>query len=199
MNKIESALDRHGYRVENVSYPSRKYSVEELSVIAIEGGLTACPDTGDIHFVTHSLGGILVRYYLEDNVILKLGRVVMLAPPNQGSEVVDRLRNVPGYKLFNGPAGMQLGTDEKSIPANLGPVHFELGVIAGTKSINPILSQYLPNPDDGKVSVERTRVDGMTDFITVPHSHALIMHADDTIAQTLLFLEIGSFDHEGPE
>lgn len=83
-----------------------------------------------------------------------------MAPPNQGSQVVDSLRDVPGFKLINGKAGLQLGTDDKSIPAQLGPVKFELGVIAGSRTVNVLLSQFLPNPDDGKVSVQSTRVAG---------------------------------------
>lgn len=198
MEKLASVLSQEGYEVANVSYPSRKYPVEELSKIAVERGLSKCPGDDTIHFVTHSLGGILIRYYLEKNDLEGLGRVVMLAPPNQGSEVVDNLRDLPGFTLVNGPAGSQLGTDEDSISSKLGPVHFELGIIAGTKSMNPILSRYLPNPDDGKVSVESTKVKGMNDFITVPHSHPFLMRAPETIKQVVSFLRTGSFIHEKP-
>ncbi|MCZ6501194.1 MAG: alpha/beta hydrolase [Gammaproteobacteria bacterium] len=198
MEKLASVLSQEGFEVVNVSYPSRQYPVEELSKIAVERGLSKCPGDGTIHFVTHSLGGILIRYYLEKNDLEGLGRVVMLAPPNQGSEVVDNLRDVPGFTLINGPAGSQLGTDKDSISSKLGPVHFELGVIAGTESMNPILSQYLPNPDDGKVSVESTKVEGMSDFITVPHSHPFVMRAQEAIKQVVSFLRTGSFIHEKP-
>jgi len=198
MEKLASVLSREGFEVANVSYPSRQYPVEELSKIAVERGLSKCPGDVTIHFVTHSLGGILIRYYLEKNDLEGLGRIVMLAPPNKGSEVVDNLRDLPGFTLINGPAGSQLGTDEDSISSKLGPVQFELGVIAGTESMNPILSQYLPNPDDGKVSVESTKVEGMTDFITVPHSHPFVMRAPETIKQVVSFLRTGSFIHEKP-
>ena len=149
-----------------------------------------------MHFVTHSLGGILVRVYLENNQLENLGRVVMLAPPNGGSQVVDRMVGTPGFTWLNGPAGAQLGTDEASIPSQLGPVDFEVGIIAGTKTINFMLSQYLPNPDDGKVSHERTKVEGMADFITVPRSHPFIMNAPEVISQALAFIETGHFVHE---
>ena len=98
------------------------------------------------------MGGILVRQYLLLNTIENLGHVVMLGPPNKGSQVVDKLYKVPGFKLINGPAGMQLGTGELSVPNILGPANFKVGIIAGTRSINLILSSMLPNPDDGKVS-----------------------------------------------
>ena len=97
--------------------------------------------------------------------------------------------------MLNGPAGLQLGTDERSIPATLGPIDYEVGVIAGTRTINLILSLYLPNPDDGKVSVERTRVEGMKDFIAMPHSHPFIMRSDEVIEQVVAFLDRGEFDH----
>ena len=122
----------------------------------------------------------------------------MLGPPNQGSEVVDELRDRPGYTLLNGPAGSQLGTDQDSIPMKLGAANFELGVIAGTESVNPILSRYLPNPDDGKVSVERTKVEGMKDFITVRHSHPFIMQSSDVIQQAISFIQKGEFIHDVP-
>ena len=144
MNQIEAAFKEEGYLTANIDYPSRQHPIEELSSMAIEDGIERCGDADILHFITHSLGGILVRYYLEENEIENLGRVVMLAPPNQGSEVVDVWRNVPGFEALNGPAGMQLGTDEDSIPHQLGPVEFELGIIAGANTFNPILSQSLP-------------------------------------------------------
>jgi hypothetical protein len=117
----------------------------------------------------------------------------MLGPPNQGSEVVDNLKNTPGFELLNGPAGMQLGTRTTDIPKTLGPANFELGVIAGTQSINLILSSFLPNPDDGKVSVESTKVDGMHDFVALPTTHPFMMKNDAVINQTVYFLKHGKF------
>jgi pimeloyl-ACP methyl ester carboxylesterase len=193
MEKAASAFEQHGFRVVNVDYPSRELPIEVLAPLAIERGIEQCARNDTVHFVTHSLGGILVRYYLERNEIEHLGRVVMLAPPNQGSEVVDRLRDVPGFVALNGPAGLQLGTGDGSVPTMLGPVDFELGVIAGTRTVNPILSLFLPDPDDGKVSVENTKVEGMSDFIDLPHSHPFIMQASAAIAQALSFVESGHF------
>ena len=198
MEKLETSLSKEGYSVVNVDYPSRKHSVEELAVLSIEQGLENCAknNTSKINFVTHSLGGILVRVYFKDKRNLNLGRVVMLGPPNQGSEVVDNLKNVPGFELLNGPAGKQLGTNADDIPKSLGPVNFELGVIAGTQSINLILSTFLPNPDDGKVSVEATKVEGMDDFVALPTTHPFMMKNNAVIKQTVHFLKHGSFKGE---
>jgi len=193
MDKMTTAFEQQGYTIVNAGYPSRKFPIEQLAPAAVDSALAECGGGNTVHFVTHSLGGILVRYYLEHNRIPELGRVVMLAPPNQGSQVVDRYRNVPGFKLLNGPAGLQLGTGGDGIPSKLGPVDFELGVIAGTRTVNPILSLALPNPDDGKVSVENARVDGMAEFLTVPHSHPFIMRASAVIEQVLSFIGSGKF------
>ena len=196
MDKAAAAFEKSGYAVANVKYPSRKYPIEELAPLAIQAGLNECPSGSVIHFVTHSLGGILVRYYLEQNEIPNLGRVLMLAPPNKGTEVIDTFRHVPGFKVINGPAGLQLGTGKDSVPLMLGPVDYEVGVIAGTRTFNPILSQYLKNPDDGKVSVENTKVEGMTDFVMVPVSHPFIMKSRIVIDQAFSFIETGHFAHD---
>ena len=196
MEKAAAAFEENGYEVVNLGYPSRKFSIEELAPLAIEAGLEECPSNSPIHFVTHSLGGILVRYYLEQEEISNLGRVLMLAPPNKGSEIVDGLRRFPGYEAMNGPAGLQLGTDEDSIPLMLGAVDYEVGIVAGTRTFNPFLSQYLSNPDDGKVSVENTKVEGMTDFIVVPISHPFIMKSSEVIDQAILFIKTGRFAHD---
>ena len=120
----------------------------------------------------------------------------MLGPPNKGSEVVDKLKYIPGFKFLNGPAGMRLGTGSEDIPKSLGPVNFELGVIAGTKSINLILSYYLPNPNDGKVSVESAKIDGMCEFVTLPTTHPFMMKNKLVIKEVIHFLKQGKFKSE---
>lgn len=196
MNKMERALRKEGYETANIGYPSRRHKVEELAEIAIPEGLQQCrsnPDIGRVHFVTHSLGGILVRQYLSLHQIADLGRVVMMGPPNQGSAAVDKIGAVPGFDWLNGPAGRQLGKGEESVPLKLGPADFELGVIAANRTIDPITSSMLENPDDGRVSVEDTKLEGMSDFIVVKHSHAFMMRMRRPIELTIRFLETGSF------
>jgi pimeloyl-ACP methyl ester carboxylesterase len=197
MAEMEQAFAEHGYAVVNIDYPSRKYPIEELAPLAIGTALAQCPPAQTVHFVTHSLGGILVRHYLASHTIPQLGRVVMLAPPNQGSEVVDKLRKMPGFALFNGPAGLQLGTGPDDLPRRLPAVDFPLGVIAGTRTFNLLLSRLLPNPDDGKVSVASTRVEGMSAFVTVPYSHPFIMQRDAVIELALRFIASGRFTEQG--
>ena len=195
-NTMEEALQDAGYATANIDYPSRDHEIAELAAMAVEDGLAQCRAVDDvtrIHFVTHSLGGILVRQYLSTGSIDELGRVVMLGPPNQGSAAVDELEDVPGFDWINGPAGRQLGKGEGSVPLALGPADFELGVIAGNRTIDPITSAVLDNPDDGRVSVADTRLEGMADFIVVEHSHAFMMRMQTPILLTLRFLETGQF------
>ncbi len=198
MLSMQRALTQAGFCVVNIDYPSRQLPIEELAFIAIEQGLQQCRQQCSalhVHFVTHSLGGILVRQYLSQHTIPELGRVVMLAPPNQGTEAVDVLRHLPGFSLLNGPAGAQLGTRTQDVPKRLGKVNFELGVIAGEISFNPVLSAMIPGIDDGKVSVKNTRVEGMKDFISLPINHTFIMRFREARRQTLHFLRHGCFDH----
>ncbi len=201
MKKMAKALQVAGFETINEGYDSRHHTIEELSATSIPAGLTACDSLGAtrVHFVTHSLGGILVRHYLSINRIENLGRVVMLGPPNQGSEVVDALVNAPGFEWINGPAGMQLGTGEGGLPRTLGRADFELGVIAGDRSINLINSTMIPGKDDGKISLSSTRLDGMTDYLVVHHTHPFIMKAQDVIEQTIGFLRHGCFEHPQTE
>jgi triacylglycerol lipase len=195
MNKADKLLATYGYKIINVDYPSRSADISALAQQYIAQALKQCDwkDVTKIHFLTHSMGGILLRNYLASQSIDKLGRVVMLVPPNQGSEVVDKLGRWRLFYYLNGPAGLQLGTDKNSMPNQLGPVNFQLGIIAGNKTINPLLSWLIPGVNDGKVSVSRAQVAGMNDFIVMPYSHSFIMCREAVIEQALYFIQQGCF------
>lgn len=196
MNKLEKALAERGYRVHNVAYPSTRDTIRNLAEKAIPPALERCADAPRVHFVTHSLGGILVRQYLGEHAVANLGRVVMLGPPNQGTEVVDKLGDFPGFRFFHGEAGLELGTGKGSVPNRLGRANFDLGIIAGTRSINLILSSLIPGTDDGKVSVDRTRVEGMRDHLEMPVTHPFMMRNPGVIEQVMHYLEHGSFKRD---
>lgn len=198
MDKLADALRAQGHKVCNVDYPSRHHPVEVLAHEYVLPQILACQDNsaGPIHFVTHSLGSIIVRQLAADGTLPAIGRVVMLGPPNHGSEVVDKLGDLAPFRWLNGPAGDQLGTGPQSKPAQLGPASFELGVIAGSSSINWILSLLIPGDDDGKVSIQSTQLDGMSDHIVVPVSHPFLMKDRSVINQTAHFLNHGEFDHD---
>ena len=197
MEAMAEAVEAAGFVAVNIDYPSREYPIEVLAPMAVGKGLVLCEAAGAtdrIHFVAHSLGGILVRKYLTEKEIMNLGRVVILGPPNQGSKAVDELGDVPGIDWVNGPAGRQLGKGPASVPLKLGPADFDLGIIAGNRTIDPITSAVLDDPDDGKVSVEDTKLEGMNDFIVVEHSHEFMMRLEQPIALTIRFLTTGSFN-----
>lgn len=196
MNRMEESLAEHGFIVANIEYDSRDATIEELARDTLPRAVEACDDADEIHFVTHSMGGILLRSYLAENDIPGLARTVMLGPPNQGSEVIDRYGELPGFDWFSGPAGLQLGTGTESVPRSLGPVTFDVGIIAGTKSLNPILSLSLPGADDGKVSVDATRVAGANDHIEMETTHIFMMRNEDVIEQVIHYLENGRFERD---
>lgn len=201
LDRLETELTRAGFAVVNLGYPSRSASIERLADEALAAALAdpRLQDCTRIHFVTHSMGGILLRSYAARHPLPKLGRAVMLAPPNQGSEVVDRIGHWRLFKYLNGPAGQELGTGPDATPNHLGPVPFELGVIAGNRSINWINSLMIDGPDDGKVSVERTKVTGMKDHLVLPVTHPLMMNDAAVIAATLRFLANGQFGPDAPQ
>lgn len=194
---MQTALEGIGYDVINIDYPSTKERIEELSTTIIPTSIESCKTDEDIHFVTHSMGGILVRYYLKNAEIRPkiLGKIVMMGPPNKGSPIVDKLADVPGFELWNGEAGGQLGTDAQSIPNLLGAVDYPLGVIAGNQTVSPVFSALIDGPDDGKVSVESTKVAGMHDHIILPVTHTFMMNNPAVFKQVAHFLREGKFKH----
>ncbi len=203
MSELAEQLQSNGYIVVNIDYPSREHAIDVLASHSVSAGLRACEaaQASRIGFVTHSLGGILLRAYAKANPDFNIYRAVMLGPPNNGSEVVDAMRDLPGFKWLNGPAGQQLGA-VAGVPSTLGPAPFELAVIAGTSTINPILSSYLPDPDDGKVSVASTKLDNMCAHLQINVAHPFLMKDDKVIDETINYLLSGRFlsaDAEYPE
>jgi triacylglycerol lipase len=200
MKGLEWTLRRQSYQVINCSYPSRAHTIEDLADTCLARLLTEKIKRPDckVHFVTHSLGGIILRHYLAGHVIEKLGRVIMLGPPNQGSELAECSRRRFWYRAFTGPAGQQLGTGAESLPRRLGPMDAEVGTIAGDRYLNPFFAGRFGGANDGKVAVASTKVDGMADFLLVHHSHTWMMWTRKVQKAVVSFLRDGKFSGQNP-
>ncbi len=199
MTRLRITLSNHGYRVINVTYPSTRFPIKYLSDVWLDHlwkDHIAAP-AARVEVVTHSQGGVLLRQYLSNHTVPNLGRVVMLAPPNHGSEIIDHLKACVPLRHCLGPGRLELGTGPNDVPGLLGPANFECGVIAGDRSLNPFLSAMLTGPNDGKVTVASAKLEGMRDFLVLHNSHTWLMWRKQTIRQTLNFLTSGHFDHSG--
>lgn len=193
--KMQAALERKGYATLNLDYESRRKALDALAedihpaIELFSGGIG-----GSVHFVCHSMGGLLARVYLAKYRPRHLGRVVMLGTPNGGSEIADSLKNLAIYRAFFGPAGQQLVTRrDAALNAMLSAIDYPVGIIAGDRSIYPISSVMLPRPHDGRVSVTNTRLDGMADHIVVRTTHPWLVRNGEAIEQTVAFLRWGRF------
>ena len=198
MRQLERRLSAEGFEAHSLRYPSTDLPPEDLVGNLHAQILGCCADAARLHFVGHSLGGILVRAYLAEHPSPNLGRVVMLAPPNHGSELADLVADSALFVSALGPTAAQLGTLSDSLPNRLPPPGFELGVIAGTRSINPLSALFFAGDNDGTVSVESARLAGMADFVTVPVSHTFIVRSDAAAAYVVEFLRRGRFVPDVP-
>lgn len=200
MYGIDLAMKKSGYDTLNITCPSLKKDIPELAAFVRDRleKEKIWNRPGHVHFVTHSMGGLIARRYLEEYrneiPLRKMGRVVMIAPPNGGSEIADFLKNFPPYKWVFGPSGQQLGTRERQ--ADHGAPWYDTGIVAGTKGwIYPIASLIMPDGNDGRVAVESTKMNGMKDFIALPATHSFIVWKPTTHEMIVNFLKNGEFRH----
>ena len=197
MDKIERGLTRVGYNVINQGYPSTRQDITTLTEGFVAPAVEKClqRNASKIHLVSHSMGGLLIRSYLHENALPKGSRIVMLSPPNQGSEVAEYLKGFAIYRWILGPAAQQLGTRSK-LHDKWRPLTYEVGIITGNRSSDPWFAKLIPGPNDGKVSVERAKLPEMSDFLVIPEGHTLIMRSEITIWQILYFLHVGHFQSQ---
>jgi len=188
MAVLSHRFRQSGYRTFNFPYSQMRASLDDLSeklVFFIKDKV----DTPRYHLVAHSLGNVIIRNAFRKELPPGLGRIVMLAPPNQPAELAKRLRKNLIYRLFTGDSGQKLS--EEAFYAELPVPAVDFGVIAGDKGQKISFSE----PNDGLVAVEETKLEGMKDFLLLHHAHTFIMNSRETFEQSKRFLETGSFDH----
>lgn len=194
MWRLASRIEKADYHVERVGYSSLNQTPQEI-LQEVTSQIQACCATLNrpVHFVGHSLGGLLIRAYLQDNNVKSLGRVVLMGTPNQGTAVVDYYRDRWWMKML-GPMTSALGTDKESFPNTLQDPYYPVGVIAGVTD-SPVSEEVLPGQDDGLVAVESTKLNGMSDFIVVETGHSMMRYNEEVARQAIKFLANGKFDH----
>lgn len=195
MRSLAKYLEKEKFKVLNLGYKSTKYPIEELIEI-IHPAIADFNQKNNfekLHFVGYSMGALLIRAYLKNYLPKNLGRVVMIGPPNQGSEVADRIQNFFFYKWLYGPAGQQLITNQESFKKMFAEINCELGIIAGNKSLDPISSKIIGIANDGKVSIESTKLAEMKEHIIVPVNHTFFPENRKVKELTSCFLKNGKF------
>lgn len=192
---LASRLEDAGFHVHRVGYDSFNTSIPEIEEhIAEQVDSYTSTVSGTIHFVGHSMGGLLIRAYLEDHILPSLGRTVLIGTPNKGTPVADRVKGNWLLETFNSPAE-ELGTKD-SFPLSLEQPYYPVGVIAGRVD-SCIADYFIPGENDGLVPVESTKVSNMSDFIVVDSGHSFLRY-DKTVAdQTIFFLLNGHFRRQG--
>lgn len=194
MALIEGALTAAGYGVTNLRYPSTEAGTVELAETFVRPLFERFRHAPALHFVTHSMGGIMMRYLLQDRQPANLGRVVMLAPGHHGSQILELYRRTRLFKAVFGPAGQEVGMGDHCFSCILDDrVDYELGIIAGTLSGDPMANLVLPWPNDGRLAVDSTRIGNMRDHTLVPATHDHLTFHPLAIGQVLHFLKHGQF------
>lgn len=196
LKTIEGALYKEGFTVINLDYPARQKSLKQIAALLytqIRQSLSQ-QKNNPLHFVTHSMGGLVLRILLSDYPFLKVNKIVMLAPPNRGSEVANFFHKNQIYRWFYGPSGQQLTTVAAQKLPNL-PNDCEIGIIAGSRCIDPLCYFLLPKGNDGKVSINSTKLDNMRDHIILPVDHFFMVNQPEVILQVKAFLKHGIFEH----
>jgi pimeloyl-ACP methyl ester carboxylesterase len=189
---LESKFSEAGFEVVRVGYKSVNQSPDQiLASVSEQIGSCCLQSEQTVNFVGHSLGGLMIRAYLQEHEIRTLGRVVLMGTPNQGTELVDRYRDRWWLQLL-GETALALGTGEGSFPRSLDPPYYPVGVIAGELK-STLNDKVLPGRDDGLVPVESTRIDGMADFIVIETGHSSMRYNEEVAQQAIAFLQEGAF------
>jgi hypothetical protein len=175
-----------GYQTLNFPYNQTIRSLDEISGQLVEF-IGQKVKTSDYHLIGHSLGNVIIRNAFRKDYPAGLGKIVMLAPPNQPAHLAKRLKKNLIYRVFTGDSGQKLS--EEKFYRDLPIPRVPFGVIAGDKGQSLTFSE----PNDGVVTVESTKLEGMADWILLHHGHTFIMNCKDTFEHCVRFVESGRF------
>lgn len=193
---LAKRLSEAGFEVYNITYPFADHSIEDIvDFLHKKFDELGIDKKKKINFVGHSMGGLVIRGYINKYKPKNLHRVAMIATPNHGSELADKFKNWHLYRwIFGDKSSMQLTTDLGSLENFYGNVDYDLGIIAGKSWHKPFFSSILPGDDDGLVSVESTKLSGMKEHVVLNFSHALGLHYREVSDYVIRYLKTGSFE-----
>lgn len=192
--------EQSDYQIVNMSYastrePLRRHAASLASVIDHLG-----PEVTEINFVAHSLGNLVIRHYLGDQIAserrrvdARINRMVMLAPPNQGSQFAVKFADNRLFQTIWGTSGLELAKEWDELEKRLATPRGEFGIIAGGRGADDGANPLLRGDDDFVVTIEETRLGGASDFSVLPALHSLIMDDPKVREYTLRFLWHGHF------
>lgn len=197
MRKVQLRLEKDGYLVVPFDYPSTR-----VDIAASAGMLGQVVDSLEgvekISFVTHSMGGLVVRSWLGAGGDVRAKRLVMIGTPNKGAEVADILKDWHLYRLILGPAGQQLVAHKAGVIARLSVPEIPFAVIAGGKGDSDGYNPLIPGDDDGLVAVSSALLEGAEDSLTLPVLHSLLPYNADVIDAVSNYIDRGSLRADGP-
>lgn len=196
--RIHKRLVQDGYAVLSITYPSRRFALSNIAEEVAEQISRYRRPEETLSLVGYSMGGLVARAYIKRTDAVQPRAIVCIGTPNQGTEYVDGVLSNPItsliFRRLAGPPGLEMAT-KGGVTDTLGPVpeQIKLGVIAGSGGY--LLWPRMPGAHDGKVTVERTKVEGMTDHVVIPVTHVAMIHKQSVIDQVAHFLEHERFDH----
>jgi pimeloyl-ACP methyl ester carboxylesterase len=191
MGVLRRRLEPHGYSIHDFTYPSITGSLSD-GVAALAAFVARVPGE-TVHFVGHSLGGVLICALLEGSLPARVGRVVCLGSPLRGSKTAARLMRWPGGRRVIGKCLTDVHARGGFTACRAG---VEVGSIAGRIAfgIGRLFGPF-PEPNDGTVAIEETKIAGLADHIVLPVSHVALLWSSAVAAQTGHFLVHGRFAH----
>ncbi len=199
MRSIEKMLGEQGFYTVSIDYPSTSMPIPEISeqYLGAQGvDLCRANNSPRIHLVTHSMGGIVARHYLQTHHLPEGSRVVMLSPPNQGSEFSEKFAGQWWFDALVGPAGSSLTRTESGIIDQLEPISEPVGIVAAYRDWSAWPDSWLPAPNDGTVSVASMVLEEMDDFVLVNSGHSMMRYNDSVHQHIVNFLNEGRFDSD---